>query len=107
MFIASNYASHAEYVVACIEAGKHVHIEKPHVISQEQLDRLLVAMRQFPQSKVYLGFNRPRSRLFMQLQEVLARESGPLMINWFIAGDDHWYFDAKEGGRLLGNLVGD
>lgn len=108
VFIASNHASHAEYAVACIEAGKHVHIEKPHVVSQEQLDRLVVATRQHPQSKVFLGFNRPRSRLFKHLQALLARESGPLMINWFVAGhaipDGHWYFDAKEGGRVLGNL---
>lgn len=108
VFIASNHASHAEYAVACIEAGKHVHIEKPHVVSQEQLDRLVVAMRQHPKSKVFLGFNRPRSRLFKQLQKLLARESGPLMINWFVAGhaisDGHWYFDEKEGGRVLGNL---
>ena len=31
-----------------------------------------------------------------------------LMINWFIAGheipNDHWYFEEKEGGRVLGNL---
>jgi predicted dehydrogenase len=108
VFIASNHASHAEYAVACIEAGKHVHIEKPHVVTQEQLERLLAAMRQYPQSKVFLGFNRPRSPLFRELQKILARESGPLMINWFIAGheisDDHWYFDKKEGGRVLGNL---
>jgi len=108
VFIASNHASHAEYAVACIEAGKNVHIEKPHVVTQDQLDRLLAAMRQYPRSKVFLGFNRPRSPLFKELQEVLARESGPLMINWFIAGheidDDHWYFDEKEGGRVLGNL---
>ena len=31
VFIASNPASHAEYAIACIEAGKNVHIEKPHV----------------------------------------------------------------------------
>ncbi|MBI3776679.1 MAG: Gfo/Idh/MocA family oxidoreductase [Gammaproteobacteria bacterium] len=108
VFIASNHASHAEYAVSCIQAGKHVHIEKPHVVTQEQLDLLLAAMKQYPQSKVFLGFNRPRSRLFRELQGVLARESGPLMINWFIAGheisDDHWYFDVKEGGRVLGNL---
>ncbi len=34
--------------------------------------------------------------------------TGPLMINWFIAGheipDGHWYYDEKEGGRVLGNL---
>jgi predicted dehydrogenase len=108
VFIAANHASHAEYAVACIEAGKHVHIEKPHVVAQEQLDRLLAAMKQYPESRVFLGFNRPRSRLFMELQKILARESGSLMINWFIAGHeiaaDHWYFDEKEGGRVLGNL---
>ena len=108
VFIASNHASHAEYAIACIEAGKHVHIEKPHVVSQEQLDDLIAAMRRFPESGVYLGFNRPKSDLFKELQMVLANESGPLMINWFIAGheisDDHWYFDEKEGGRVLGNL---
>lgn len=108
VFIASNHASHAEYAVACIEAGKHVHIEKPHVVSEEQLNRLAAAMKASPESKVFLGFNRPRSRLFRQLREILIRESGPLMINWFIAGheipDGHWYFDEQEGGRVLGNL---
>lgn len=108
VFIATNHASHAEYAVACIEAGKHVHIEKPHVVSKAQLDRLIAAMRRSPESKVFLGFNRPRSRLFRRLQDVLKQETGPLMINWFIAGhaipDDHWYFDEKEGGRVLGNL---
>lgn len=108
VFIASNHASHAEYAISCIEAGKHVHIEKPHVVTPEQLDRLISAMRSHPQSKVYLGFNRPRSRLFTELRRLLESESGPLMINWFVAGheisDDHWYFDEKEGGRVLGNL---
>ncbi|MDQ3068423.1 MAG: Gfo/Idh/MocA family oxidoreductase [Acidobacteriota bacterium] len=108
VFIASNHASHADYAVACIEAGKHVHIEKPHVVSDQQLDRLLSAMQQHPESKVFLGFNRPRSPLFHRLQALLAAESGPLMINWFIAGHEipegHWYFNEEEGGRVLGNL---
>lgn len=108
VFIASNHATHADYAIACIEAGKHVHIEKPHVVTEAQLERLLAAMAANPESKVFLGFNRPRSVLFHRLQELLARESGPLMINWFIAGheipDGHWYFDEAEGGRVLGNL---
>jgi len=108
VFIASNHATHAEYAVACIDAGKHVHIEKPHVVSEEQLNRLLASMSQHPEAKVFLGFNRPKSSIFLQLQEVVAKESGPLMINWFIAGhaiaDGHWYFADNEGGRVLGNL---
>lgn len=108
VYIASNHASHAEYAIRCIVAGKHVHIEKPHVVSDDQLARLIAAMRAHPASKVFLGFNRPRTKLFQTLKALLANESGPLMINWFVAGheipEDHWYFDEKEGGRVLGNL---
>lgn len=108
VYIASNHASHAEYAIRCIEAGKHVHIEKPHVVSEDQLTRLAVAMRAHPSSNVFLGFNRPRTQLFQTLKALLAKESGALMINWFVAGheipEDHWYFDEKEGGRILGNL---
>jgi predicted dehydrogenase len=108
VFIASNHASHAEYAQACVEAGKHVHIEKPHVVNQEQLDQLAAAMRRHPEVKIFLGFNRPKSALFQQLQTVLAKESGPLMINWFVGGHEMaarpWYFNANEGGIVLGNL---
>lgn len=108
VFVASNHASHAEYAIQCIEAGKHVHIEKPHVVSEEQLRRLTAAMRAHPNVRVFLGFNRPRSVFFKRLQALLSQQPGPLMINWFVAGheipDDHWYFDEKEGGRVLGNL---
>jgi predicted dehydrogenase len=108
VFVASNHASHAEYAIRCLEAGKDVHIEKPHVVSFDQLARLRAAMRARPEVKVFLGFNRPRSPLFRQLTTFLAAETGPLMINWFVAGheiaEDHWYFKSSEGGRVLGNL---
>lgn len=108
VYIASNHASHTDYAVACMEAGKHVHIEKPHVVSHAQLDQLMTVMSQYPAIKVFLGFNRPKSRLFKCLQDAVSEQRGPLMINWFIAGheiaDGHWYYDQKEGGRVLGNL---
>ena len=108
VYIASNHASHTEYAIDCIKAGKHIHIEKPHVVTSDQLNRLIKVMQTYPNVNVHLGFNRPRSRLFCTLKKFLDEQSGPLMINWFIAGhaipDDHWYFDCKEGGRVLGNL---
>ena len=108
VFIASNHSSHAEYAERCIKAGKHVHIEKPHVVSYDQLEELTIAQKCSPDVKVFLGFNRPRSYLFSCLMEALKLQSGPSMINWFIVGhhleDNHWYYDAKEGGRILGNL---
>lgn len=108
VFIASNHASHAPYAVECIKAGKDVHIEKPTVVSYEQLESLTNAAKENPRIKIYQGYNRPKSKLYGQLSQYLAIETGPLMINWFIAGheiaDDHWYFNEEEGGRILGNL---
>lgn len=107
VYIASNHASHAEYAIAALQHGKHVYIEKPHVVSEEQLGRLIHAIDRST-GKVFLGFNRPASRFGEIIQEYLAREPGPGMYNWFVAGHaiepDHWYLQAREGGRVLGNL---
>lgn len=108
LYISSNHASHAEYAIQGLDAGKHVHIEKPHVVSQDQLRRLGEAQKRNPNGMIFLGFNRPRSTLFQRVMAALGSQSGPLMVNWFIAGhkipDDHWYFSEAEGGRILGNL---
>jgi len=107
VFIASNHASHAEYAIAALEAGKSVHIEKPHVVRFDQLERLCDAMRRCP-GRVALGFNRPNSPFGREIRKQLASQSGASMFNWFIAGHeiapDHWYFLPEEGGRVLGNL---
>ena len=107
VYIASNHASHAEYAIQALERGKHVHIEKPHVVTLDQLQRLCLAMESSG-GEVRLGFNRPDSRIGLEIREALAAESGPAMLNWFIAGHelpaDHWYFRPEEGGRTLGNL---
>lgn len=108
VYVASNHASHAPYAIQALDSGKHVHIEKPHVVTRVESQLLAEAMRRNPGQLVFLGFNRPRSTLFARLMRELAREHGPSMINWFVAGheiqDDHWYFSEEEGGRILGNL---
>ncbi len=108
VFIASNHASHATYAAQMLQAGKDVHIEKPHVVNWAQLEELSAAMIGHPERKVYLGFNRRRSPLFRWIQAHLASQSTPLMVSWFIAGHaipaDHWYFSKEEGGRILGNI---
>jgi predicted dehydrogenase len=107
IYIASNHATHAEYAIEALKLGKCVHIEKPHAVSIEQLIRLCDAMKQY-NGKVRLGFNRPNSELGQLVMQYLAKETGPLMLNWFVAGHEidanHWYFSEKEGGRVLGNL---
>lgn len=107
IFISSNHASHAEYAIQALEFGKNVHIEKPHVVSEEQLIRLCSAMMN-SKGKVTLGFNRPNSLIGQLIKRYLDSQSGPAMYNWFVAGHeippDHWYYKEEEGGRVLGNL---
>ena len=107
VYIASNHASHAEYGIQALERGKHVYLEKPHVVSESQLERLVAAMERFP-GRVFIGFNRPGNRFGRMILEHLKRESGPGMYSWHVIGHpiapDHWYMKSEEGGRILGNL---
>lgn len=107
VYIASNHATHAEYAIEALKNNKSVHIEKPPVVSDEQLDRICEAMNSSAGS-VGLGYNRPQSPLGKRIQEAINSQDGPMMINWFIAAheleSDHWYFSPEEGGRVLGNL---
>jgi predicted dehydrogenase len=107
IYIASNHASHADYAVRALQAGKHVHIEKPHVVTYEELVRLCLAMRDSP-GKVGLGFNRPESPLGREVKRLFSQQPGSAMTNWFVVGHQipsgHWYNHPAEGGRVLGNL---
>lgn len=107
IYICSNHASHAEYAIAALDAGKHVHIEKPHVVNEEQLVRLCAAAER-SSARVALGFNRRESALTHKIRDALDAQPGPAMFNWFVAGHrlepDHWYLTKEEGGRVLGNL---
>ncbi len=107
LYIASNHATHAEYAIDGLRNGKDVYIEKPHVVNEDQLRRLTQAM-QNSTGRVFLGFNRPNSRLGRLLRSAITEQSGPGVYNWFVAGHEidpnHWYFHPREGGRVLGNL---
>lgn len=107
IFIASNHSTHAEYAIKTLEHNKSVHIEKPHVVTEDQLIRLCQAILHSA-GKVNLGFNRPLSLIGRRIKHSLDTQPGAAMFNWFIAGHEiapeHWYFKTEEGGRILGNL---
>lgn len=107
VYIASNHATHAEYAIQAMNAGKDVYIEKPHVVSEDQLERLIDTMHETGR-RVFLGFNRPDSKLGKLMRNAIDQQPGAGVYNWFVAGHeidpDHWYFHPAEGGRILGNL---
>jgi predicted dehydrogenase len=105
--IASFHSSHASYAVRALDAGKHVHIEKPHAVNFTQLEALCSAMER-SSGRVNLGFNRPFAPMSLAIRERLAAQHGPLVASWFVLGHemprDHWYQRPEEGGRILGNF---
>jgi predicted dehydrogenase len=107
LFVASNHASHAEYAIDALDQGKTVHIEKPHVVTEEQLARLCAAMVR-SSGRVALGFNRPHSEIGRTIKAYLESQPNTAILNWFVVGHElpagHWYRRNDEGGRILGNL---
>lgn len=107
VFVAASHRSHAAYAIKALEAGKHVHLEKPHAVSLAELTNLCRAMSRSP-GRLMLGFNRRNSPAMHLVKRRLDDEAGPATINWFVTGHklpaDHWYFATGEGGQLLGNL---
>lgn len=111
VFIASNHASHADYAVQTLSAGKTCYVEKPLAVSYEQLKRLRRAVR-LRSEYISFGFNRPFSKACGILRAQFPPPSGnrlPITLACFVTGhkisQDHWYRRPEEGTRVCGNLA--
>ncbi len=109
VYVASNHASHAEYAIAALEAGKRVYVEKPVAVTLPQLAALHAAVGAGDRSaKIFAGYNRPFSGAVRHLVERLGNPSGPLTLSCFISGHvigpEHWYRRPEEGTRICGNV---
>jgi predicted dehydrogenase len=107
VYIASNHATHTEYAIAALAAGKTTYVEKPVAVSIEQLRSLAAAVRRSP-AKIFAGYNRPFSAAVVRLHEYCREQTGPLTLSCFVSGHkldaDHWYRRPAEGTRICGNV---
>ncbi len=109
VLIASDHASHADYAVSALRAGKAVHLEKPPAVTADQLDRLLRCIGEVDEPRLYLGYNRPFAPVVIDLQKELDRLAGPTSVTFEVQGHRlgraHWYRWPNQGTRIAGNLV--
>lgn len=107
VYIASNHASHTDYAIQALQAGKVVYVEKPVSVSHAQLSELQAAVAQSA-GPIYAGYNRPFSGAVRDIRELVEDTRGPLTLSCFISGHvippDHWYRRPGEGTRVCGNL---
>lgn len=107
VYVTSNHASHTDYAIQALLAGKTVYIEKPIAVTREQLARLHHSVSR-AESPIYAGYNRPFSGAIRDLRRYIGVRKGALTMNCFVSGHkipvDHWYRDPAEGTRICGNV---
>lgn len=108
VFIASRHDSHAAYVLKALSAGKHVFVEKPLCLTEEELEDIVRAYEAV-QGKLHLmvGFNRRFSPLAQAVKKQIA--GGPAAMHYRInAGfipKNSWIQDTEiGGGRIVGEV---
>ncbi len=104
--VATRHNSHAEYAQKAISAGKHVFVEKPLCLTEQELDSLTATLPGFG-GLLMIGFNRRFSPLVQQVKSRLETRSTPSSFVYTVnAGEipvDHWTQDEDiGGGRILG-----
>ena len=108
VYILSRHDSHAEITCAALDADKHVFVEKPLALSEEELDRVVAAAER-SQRQLWVGFNRRHAEAVKQIKDTLSKSSGPLVLTYRVnAGrlpDTHWYRAAGCSARSATSLT--
>ena len=103
--ITTRHDTHAALVVDALRAGKHVFVEKPLAIDDDQL-RAVEGAAAASAGVLLVGFNRRFSPLAVAMRDALSRR-GPIVATYRVnAGPlppGHWLNDpAVGGGRIIG-----
>ncbi|MHC4300343.1 MAG: Gfo/Idh/MocA family protein [Planctomycetota bacterium] len=106
MFITTRHDSHAQYVKSALEAGKHVFVEKPLCLTEEELNEIQELCAGGGNGcQLMVGFNRRFAPYAIELKKRLG--DGPVSVLYRInAGSipgDSWIQDKQiGGGRIIG-----
>lgn len=110
VLIATRHDQHTPMALAALRAGKHVFLEKPLAISEDQLELWREWFAESPSDRPILtvGYNRRFSPAVGLLIEQLRKLPGPwsvtIRMNAGPIPSDHWIHDPRVGG---GRIVGE
>ena len=113
VFIATRHDSHATLTAAALQAGKHVYVEKPLCISEnelEQMEQALIDARSHGHEPcLMVGFNRRFSAHASALRAEFRDRRTPMALTYRVnAGrlpESSWIGQPDEGGgRIIGEV---
>ena len=104
VFILTRHDSHADLAARSLAAGKHVFVEKPLALDQDQLRRVASAFVGDHQV-LMVGFNRRYAPLGVSLRDAFVSRAQPMSIvyraNVGYRPPDHWLHDSRQGGGVI------
>lgn len=108
VLVSTRHDSHAEIALRALSAGKHVFVEKPLALTEDELraiEELYAGAGERP-PLLMTGFNRRFSPAVRRLRELLSERTAPLIADYrmnagFIPAD-HWVHGHEGGGRNIG-----
>jgi len=113
VIIATHHNTHAGIVIDALKANKHVFVEKPLAMNEDEVKKInniyfSLLTSQFSPN-IMVGFNRRFSPHAKMVFDHFNGHKNPLIINYRInAGPiekDHWVQDPLEGGgRIIGEV---
>jgi len=109
--ITTRHNTHASMVIEALQAGKHVFVEKPLALNNEELEGIVSAYSELSTQHsgptVMVGFNRRFAPLALKMKELIGDNVGPVNIvatmNAGAIPPDVWVHDPEVGGgRIIG-----
>ena len=103
--ITSRHQYHASQARAALEAGKHVFVEKPMGITEQECLELCEAVRRTGRL-LGVGFNRRFAPLYQELKRCLRGRATPAVVTCRVSSPamtaEYWMSDPAVGGAFIG-----
>jgi predicted dehydrogenase len=103
--IVSRNPQHASQALAALRAGKHVFVEKPMALTQEECRDLYQAVEETGK-QLTVGFNRRYAPTYLNVKKQIAKRTGPAVLNCRVnspgISGSYWMADPAIGGAILG-----
>ena len=104
VFVFTRHGTHAAMAEEALLAGKHVFVEKPLALTEEELERV-VAAREKSKKILMVGFNRRFSPLALKVKQFFTVRYQPMVIefrgNVGYRPPEHWLHDPFDGGGVI------
>jgi predicted dehydrogenase/threonine dehydrogenase-like Zn-dependent dehydrogenase len=105
VLIVSRNQHHAQQALDALEAGKHVFVEKPMALTEDECQALEEAVQRTGRV-LTVGFNRRFAPFYLAVRNELRRRTGPAVINCRVnspgISGSYWMADPSIGGAILG-----